>query len=68
MSTKRPWIIIGTSGSHDYLREGAGSKRFWPVVIPLALTDGTNGRGDLSTDEHDESGKARQDDPKKMEY
>ena len=36
MAPKRPLIIIGTSGSHDYLKPHENDqKRFWPVVVPL---------------------------------
>jgi len=32
MEDKRPLIVIGTSGSTDYLRD-MGDKRYWPVVV-----------------------------------
>ena len=27
------YVLIGTSGSHDYLKEGTGDRRFWPVSV-----------------------------------
>jgi hypothetical protein len=102
MSAKRPLIIIGTSGSHDYLKPNENdNKRFWPVRVVVAsapdrlepsaaaaLKDyllrtpdearsyqravnapsAHGDRADLPTAEPDESGKARPDDPTKMEY
>jgi hypothetical protein len=29
--TKKTLVLIGTSGSHDYLRDPTGDRRFWPV-------------------------------------
>lgn len=31
---KKPLVVIGTSGSHDYLKDSTGNKRFWPVGEP----------------------------------
>lgn len=28
---ERPFVVIGTSGSPDYLRDTTGDQRFWPV-------------------------------------
>ncbi len=28
---KRPFVVIGTSGSHDYLKDGTGDRRYWRV-------------------------------------
>jgi hypothetical protein len=28
---KRPFVIIGTSGSTDYLKDTTGDRRYWPV-------------------------------------
>lgn len=36
MSGQLPWIIFGTSGSADYLKDSSGTKRFWPVRIMLS--------------------------------
>jgi len=33
-AAKRPLVVIGTSGSHDYLKDTTGEKRFWPVREP----------------------------------
>jgi predicted P-loop ATPase len=30
---KKPLVVIGTSGSTDYLRDVTAGKRFWPVVV-----------------------------------
>lgn len=29
----KPLVVIGTSGSSDYLRD-TGNKRYWPIVVP----------------------------------
>ena len=29
----RKYVIIGTSGSQDYLKDGTGDRRFWPVSV-----------------------------------
>lgn len=68
MAAKRPLIIIGTSGSHDYLKPRENdNKRFWPVMVPRH-----HERADPSTDpcveEPDESVETHRDDPTKMEY
>lgn len=34
LTMHRPWVIIGTSGSHDYLNDTTSSKRFWLVKTP----------------------------------
>jgi predicted P-loop ATPase len=62
MSSKRPMVIIGTSGSHDYLRDPNGEKRFWPVHV-----DASNGR-DLSPAEQRALARLLGRDPTKMEY
>jgi len=31
---KRPLVVIGTSGSHDYLKDGTGDRRYWLVGDP----------------------------------
>lgn len=35
---KRPFVMIGTSGAHDYLRDMSGDRRFWagrePSTVP----------------------------------
>ena len=31
---KRPLVIIGTSGSTDYLKDTTGNHRYWPVEVP----------------------------------
>jgi hypothetical protein len=28
----RKWVVIGTSGSHDYLKDTQGARRFWPRI------------------------------------
>ena len=64
MSPKRPLIIIGTSGSHDYLKPHKNDKkRFWPVVVPQP-----DDRADPPDIEPSESSETRRDDPTKMEY
>jgi len=30
----RPFVIIGTSGSTDYLKDTTGDRRYWPVSPP----------------------------------
>ena len=35
-------VILGTSGSTDYLHDTTGNQRFWPVSVP---------RGDLAPDD-----------------
>jgi len=49
----RKYVIIGTSGSHDYLKDGTGQRRFWPVsvVSDRPSADGKEGCDGL----HDES-------------
>ena len=47
MLSKRLLIIIGTSGSHDYLKPRENdNKRFWPVGLP-----GADLKRDLSDEE-----------------
>jgi hypothetical protein len=29
----RSFVIIGTSGSHDYLKDPTGDRRYWPVRV-----------------------------------
>ena len=63
MVPKRPLIIIGTSGSHDYLKPSENdTKRFWPVMPQH------DDRTDLPVVEPRESSETRRDDPTKMEY
>src|SRR5271154_3452198 len=31
---KRPLVVIGTSGSHDYLKDGTGDRRYWLLGDP----------------------------------
>ena len=31
----KPFVIIGTSGSHDYLKDGTGDRRYWPIRVAL---------------------------------
>ena len=30
-------VVIGTSGSHDYLKDTTGGRRYWPVRVPAEL-------------------------------
>lgn len=39
MSDSKFTIVVGTSGSTDYLNEEAGSQRFWPVRLDVPLRD-----------------------------
>lgn len=32
IESKRPLVIIGTSGSTDYLKDNTGARRYWPVA------------------------------------
>jgi hypothetical protein len=58
------FVIIGTSGSLDYLKPHENdNKRFWPVRVVVPQHDD---RADLPTAEPDESGTARPDDPTKV--
>jgi len=34
----RAFVIVGTSGSTDYLKDTTGDRRYWPVVVPTAPT------------------------------
>ena len=36
IESKRPLVIIGTSGSTDYLKDTTGNRRYWPVASPPA--------------------------------
>lgn len=36
---KKPLVVIGTSGSHDYLNDTTGDRRFWPVRVPPTAAD-----------------------------
>jgi predicted P-loop ATPase len=31
---KKPFMVIMTSGSHDYLKNTSDNRRFWPVQEP----------------------------------
>ena len=47
-----PLVIIGTSGSTDYLRGSNDERRFWPVAVQAgqpARTPTEHSRGDLSS-------------------
>ncbi len=35
---KRPFVMIGTSGSHDYLRDTSGDRRYWGVREPSTVS------------------------------
>jgi predicted P-loop ATPase len=34
MSSRKSLVIIGTSGSTDYLKDTTGDRRYWPVTPP----------------------------------
>ena len=60
---RRPgMVIIGTSGSTDYLRDENGTKRFWPVTVSAS-----DRGGDLAGPKHDERDEARRDELEEME-
>lgn len=59
----KPLVIIGTSGSSDYLRGANDDRRFWPVKVQLGQPSGNErSRGDLPSTEA-----ARRDDDEEME-
>ncbi len=33
---KKLLVVIGTSGSHDYLKDTAHDRRYWPVRVELS--------------------------------
>lgn len=35
--SRKPLVIVGTSGSHDYLNDATGKRRFWPVRAPSSI-------------------------------
>jgi predicted P-loop ATPase len=39
----RHFVFVGTSGSHDYLKDSTGNQRFWSVYTPTTVpADDTN--------------------------
>lgn len=43
---KRPLVVIGTSGSTDYLMDSTGGRRFWPVTVASDDGEGCDGLHD----------------------
>lgn len=54
---KRHFVIIGTSGSHDYLKDSTGNQRFWPVKVPLVM------KSNRKDDDHEHNKVLKNKDP-----
>lgn len=79
----KKFVVIGTSGSPDYLNDTTGDRRFWPLVADEARCDGIHDenapiqylcskcfqgpRGDLTAPQDDEYDEDRRDVAEEME-
>ena len=41
----RKYVLIGTSGSHDYLNDTTGGRRFWPLSVLSDRPSADDGEG-----------------------
>lgn len=55
--SQKPLVVIGTSGSQDYLRD-TGDRRFWPVPVAAPTSDEAPDDGQTCDGLHDEDAPA----------